>query len=141
MNTANLPPSSYFNQSGRGFNDVAALGSNILVYRNGELQVSGGTSASGPIFGGVVGLLNDARLNLNKSPLGFINPWLYQLSGNTTTAFNQILSGSNNCKELGTNGELSCCQYGFQAQAGWNPLTGLGTPVFSVLKASAVSLP
>lgn len=31
-----------------------------------------GTSASTPIFGAMVSLLNDARLNKNKAPLGFL---------------------------------------------------------------------
>ena len=33
-------------------NDVAAFGNNILVVQNGDFEVSGGTSASGPIFAG-----------------------------------------------------------------------------------------
>lgn len=143
LNSASLPPSNYFNSSGRGFNDVGALGYNILVYLRGQTSISGGTSASGPIFCGVVGLLNDARLNAGKSTLGFMNPFLYNVFGNTTSAaaFNQVLSGNNRCQEVSSNGVLeTCCEYGFTAQEGWNPLTGLGTPVFSVLREAALEL-
>ena len=130
LDTAVLPPSSYFNSSGRGFNDVGALGYHILTYQGGNIHVTGGTSASGPIFAAVLALLNDVQLNQNKAPLGFANPWLYQVAASNPEAFNQVLSGDNKCRESGQE----CCQDGFVAQAGWNPLTGLGTPVYSALR-------
>ena len=37
-----------------------------------------GTSASTPTVAGIISLLNDARLQNNKSTLGFLNPFLYQ---------------------------------------------------------------
>ena len=37
-----------------------------------------GTSASTPTLAGIISLLNDARLQNNKSTLGFLNPFLYQ---------------------------------------------------------------
>lgn len=92
--------------------------------------MTGGTSASGPIFAGILALLNDVQLNKGSSPLGFVNPWLYQTYASNPYAFNSILSGDNKCRESGDQ----CCDDGFVAQAGWNPLTGLGTPVFSTLK-------
>jgi len=46
-----------------------------------------GTSASAPIFAGVVTLLNDARLNAGKSPLGFLNPMLYKAKSFDASAF------------------------------------------------------
>lgn len=33
-----------------------------------------GTSASSPVVGAIISLINDARLSAGKSPLGFINP-------------------------------------------------------------------
>lgn len=57
-------------------NDAAAFGNNIVVVDGGAVAASGGTSASGPIFAGVVGLLNDARLAAGKPPVGFLNPLL-----------------------------------------------------------------
>lgn len=53
------PPSSYFNASNRGFPDVAANGNNILIYISGGWQLVGGTSASSPIIGGIIAILND----------------------------------------------------------------------------------
>lgn len=33
-----------------------------------------GTSASTPVMGSMLAMVNDARIALNKSPIGFINP-------------------------------------------------------------------
>ncbi|KAH9073449.1 subtilisin-like protein [Lactarius deliciosus] len=65
---------------------------------------------------GIISLLNDFLLSTGKSPLGFLNPWL----------FNDITSGSN----------PGCGTDGFSAIAGWDPVTGLGTPDFLRLLAS-----
>ena len=39
----------------------------------------GGTSCASPATGGMVGLLNDARLKAGKTSLGFLNPMLCKL--------------------------------------------------------------
>ena len=44
-------------------------------------------------FAGMVGLANDARISIGKSPLGFINPLLY--SSAFSGVFNDVTSGSN----------------------------------------------
>ena len=38
---------------------------------------TGGTSAAAPLVGGLIGLLNDARLKAGKPTMGFLNPFLY----------------------------------------------------------------
>eukprot|EP01095_Lingulamoeba_sp_RSL-Kostka_P017694 TRINITY_DN9376_c0_g1_i1.p1 TRINITY_DN9376_c0_g1~~TRINITY_DN9376_c0_g1_i1.p1 ORF type:complete len:708 (-),score=237.66 TRINITY_DN9376_c0_g1_i1:86-2164(-) len=141
LNNAPLPPSGFFNASGRGFNDVAAAGSNILIIQNGKLGDTGGTSASGPIFAAIAGLLNDVRLNNGKSPLGFLNPFLYQTAAEYPDAYNTVSGGNNRCKELSSNGLAVCCDDGFSAVPNyWNPLVGLGTPNYSVLKTAVQNL-
>ena len=53
----------------------------------------------------------------------FINPTLYTLP---PQAFLDIITGENNCGE-----DLdSCCPYGFPATAGWDAVTGFGSPYF-----------
>jgi tripeptidyl-peptidase-1 len=47
------------------------------VYDGGNYTLSGGTSASTPIFASVINRINDERLWAGKSPLGFLNPSLY----------------------------------------------------------------
>lgn len=66
-----------YNRIGRGVPDVAANGDNIAVYVGEEYGLSGGTSASTPIFAAVVNRLNEERLNHGKGPIGFLNPSLY----------------------------------------------------------------
>ena len=43
-----------YNRVGRGIPDVAANGDNIAVFVGGEFGLSGGTSASTPIFASIV---------------------------------------------------------------------------------------
>lgn len=51
-----------------------------MVVLNGKLIPVDGTSASAPIFAGVITLLNDARASAGLPPLGFLNPMLYKAS-------------------------------------------------------------
>jgi tripeptidyl-peptidase-1 len=84
---ANTPPpydnltiygTPYYNKSGRGYPDVAAVGLNILLYVDGGPAFVGGTSASAPIFSSIITLINEKRLAAGKSRVGFLNPTLYK---------------------------------------------------------------
>jgi tripeptidyl-peptidase-1 len=108
-----------FNASGRGFPDVAAYGRNAQIISGGEQIPVDGTSVSSPVFAAVIALVNAELLALGKPVLGFLNPWLYANPG----ALNDIATGNN----------LGCGTNGFPAVAGWDPVTGLGTPNFSSL--------
>lgn len=103
-----------YNVSGRGFPDVAAQGQNVQIVVSGSTEGVDGTSCSSPIFASIIGLLNDKLAAADKSPLGFLNPWLYA----NPDMFNDITSGDN----------PGCSTNGFPAKAGWDPVTGLGTP-------------
>lgn len=60
---ANLPVAYRYNSSGRAFPDVSAQGTIYVVINNGQTLPSvAGTSASSPSFGGVIAMLNDARI-------------------------------------------------------------------------------
>ncbi|KAJ6554608.1 family S53 protease [Mycena capillaripes] len=109
-----------FNTNGRGYPDVAAQGENIVIELNGETVLVDGTSASAPIFASIISLINDRRLAAGKSALGFLNPALYSVG---KPGLNDITSGHN----------PSCRTNGFTASAGWDPVTGLGTPNFAKL--------
>jgi len=128
-NTNILPPSNYFNSSGRAYPDVSALGHNLLLVVNDQVEPVDGTSASAPIFSALVSLLNDVRLNLGQPPFGFINQWIYTVAADWPEAFNDIVVGNNRCQEEG------CCPDGFEAAVGWDPTSGIGTPNFATLKA------
>lgn len=112
-----------FNPAGRAYPDVAAIGHNLGIVVDGELQGVDGTSCSTPIFASIVSLINDELIGNGKSPLGFLNPFLYA----NPQAFFDVTTGDN--PGCGTNG--------FPASKGWDPVTGLGTPNFPALRAAA----
>jgi tripeptidyl-peptidase-1 len=118
-----LPPSKLYNAEGRGYPDVAALGGVKAPYcvhaSSFQWGGVGGTSASCPVVAGVFTKLNDIRLNAGKSPMGFLNPFIYQ----NPDAFQDVTSGKN-------SGEY---MEGFTATKGWDPATGYGTPDYEKL--------
>lgn len=109
--SANVPP-AYSGFAGRGVPDVAGdadpqTGYKVLV--KGRRIVVGGTSATAPLFAGLIALLNERH----GSPLGFIHPGLYSTPG----LCRDIVSGDNITASSGQ---------GFHAGPGWDACTGLG---------------
>jgi len=131
LKTPNLP-TSYFNASGRALPDVSTVGESFQVVVGGEVTPVDGTSCSAPTFGGMISLINGVRLKNGKKPVGFVNPLLYKAATlQSGRAYYDVIGGNN--------GDESCP--GFDAVAGWDPVTGLGTPNFKVLGKYAISLP
>jgi len=137
LGQANKP---YFNRHGRGFPDVSAQGFGYRVYDKGSLKGYQGTSCSAPAFGGIVALLNDARLRAKSSSLGFLNPLLYS---NPDALNDVILGGSTGCDgnarfHGAPNGSPVIPYASWNATAGWDPVSGLGTPNFPKLLKAAM---
>jgi tripeptidyl-peptidase I len=97
------------------YSNVAANGDNIAVFIDGQFTISGGTSASTPIFASLVNRINELRLNSGKSTVGFINPALYS----HPEMLNDITNGTN----------PGCGTAGFSAARGWDPVTGSGRSI------------
>ncbi len=112
--------SGKFNRTGRGFPDISTQGVRFAIFVGGQLGTVDGTSCSSPTLASIISLLNDRLIAAGKSPLGFLNPFLYSTGA---SALNDITSGSN----------PGCNTNGFPAKAGWDPVTGLGTPDFNKL--------
>ena len=78
---------------------LAAAGSIPYLYVvNGFTSVTAGTSASAPVFAGLVALINQYQIakGFQKQPgLGNINPVLYRLSQSVPGAFHDIPAGNN----------------------------------------------
>ena len=97
--------------------DVAAE-SNFDFYfcsdQSGCSRGLGGTSFAAPMWAGYLALANQQAVANGQSTLGFINPALYAIgaSGNYTTDFHDIVSGSN----------------GYSATTGYDLATGWGSP-------------
>ncbi|UJO13809.1 Tripeptidyl-peptidase SED2 [Fulvia fulva] len=113
-----------YNKAGRGYPDVAAQSNRDTIVYNGNITTIGGTSASSPTFAAIVALVNDALLAEGKPVLGFLNPWIY---GGGYKALTDVVSGSS----------YGCNTTGFPAQAGWDAVTGFGTPNFPKLVEAA----
>ncbi|KAJ7728162.1 family S53 protease [Mycena maculata] len=111
--------SGLYNASGRGFPDVSAQAIDVeFIWKLFDFT---GTSCSTPIFASMVSLINDRLIAAGKPVLGFLNPFLYSAAGRA--ALTDITIGTN----------PGCGTVGFFASAGWDPVTGLGTPNFDLL--------
>jgi tripeptidyl-peptidase-1 len=98
-----------------------------MVVHGGQVAPVGGTSASTPAFAAMVSLLNEARVQKGRPPLGFLNPMLYSLQAQGE-GFTDITVGNNAISRSG-----GAVKYGYPCTEGWDPVTGLGTPRFDNL--------
>jgi tripeptidyl-peptidase I len=109
---------------------------------DGELMVTGGTSASTPSFAGIVSLLNAIRINSGLSTLGYLQPRLYQAMAayNKEVKHQKLLNKLFNVKDIvpmfyditfgnsSQGGDHYVCPSGFVASEGWDAVTGWGSP-------------
>ncbi len=116
----NVPVSVKDGHRGRGVPDVAANASpnsGCPIILGGALSIfpTNGTSASAPLWAGLIAVLN-AALGQN---LGFINPVIYALNG---AGFRDILP------EPGAADNSFAGVTGYPVTPGWDAVTGWGTP-------------
>jgi tripeptidyl-peptidase I len=119
--------------SGRGFPDVSLLAREYVVALGGNFTAVSGTSASSPVFAGMISLVNTARLREGKPALGWVTPALYKLS---SSFVKDVTSGHNKCVASAS----VCCQQGFHATEGWDPVTGLGSVDFVRFQRAMLSI-
>ena len=108
----------------RGVPDVSANAdpstAMALEYGDGELRPNQGTSASTPLWAGIIALADQQA----GQHLGFVNPALYAIARSPAYhhAFHDVITGDNSV--LWPTGVFA----GFNAGPGWDPVTGLGSP-------------
>ncbi|KAJ7160487.1 family S53 protease-like protein [Mycena filopes] len=126
---SNLPSdfAGTFNRTGRGYPDVSLQGWNFEIVSNNVTGAVSGTSASAPTFAGIIALINDRLVAAGKPVLGFLNPFIYA----SPSAFTDITVGHN------SGSVCPASTPAFDAGKGWDPLTGVGTPLFEGLLAAA----
>jgi kumamolisin len=115
---AGVPGSLNDGHSGRAVPDVAANASPNSGYPiivGGAPFVGNGTSASAPLWAGLIATLNAA---LDQS-VGFVNPVLYAIG---SSGFRDIV-GVPGAADNGLNGVP-----GYPARVGWDACTGWGSP-------------
>ena len=112
--------------SGRGSPDVSLYGFNIPLSTSGVTASASGTSASTPMFGGLLLQLH-ARLEesgvCGSREITFVqlNRFLYKAAKTHPDAFIDVVHGNNAFDASTTN-----CGLGYPAAKGWDPVTGLG---------------
>jgi len=101
---------------------VSIMGNNFETYINGNKKYLSGTSGAAPVFASIITLANSIRASQGKPKLGFLNPLLYSKS--MESSFNDITVGNNKCCSFN---QKFCCNVGWNATKGWDPVTGLGS--------------
>ena len=122
---AGVPGSVNDGHHGRGVPDVAAnasVASGYPITVGGASFPGNGTSASAPLWAGLIAVLN-AALNEN---VGFVNPVLYALG---SSVFRDIVA------EPGAADNSLFGVPGYPAGPGWDACTGWGTPKGKALLA------
>lgn len=115
--------------SGRAIPDVSLLAHDYLVTIGGEHFLVSGTSASTPVFSAMVSLVNTERLKSGLPSIGLLNRRLYE---NSQHFANDIITGSNFCTASRNHYSApTCCNEGFYATKGWDPVTGVGSVDFA----------
>lgn len=123
------PSVATYPKGGRGTPDVSAIGTGYTLTVKGKPEKGvGGTSASAPVFAAMVSLINDELAAAGKPAVGFMNPLIYA----NPAAFTDVTVGSD---KVGRGGAPLAA--GFNCSAGWDPVTGVGSPVYPKLLAAA----
>ena len=126
-NVATQPEAGYA-KGGRGYPDVALSGFGYEVVIGDSLYTVCGTSCSSPSVAAMVSLINDELAAAGKPAVGFMNPLIYA----NPAAFTDVTVGSD---KVGRGGAPLAA--GFNCSAGWDPVTGVGSPVYPKLLAAA----
>jgi subtilase family serine protease len=132
--TSSNTPTAGYNRHGRGYPDVSLIGVAYQVVLQGSTAYLYGTSASAPVFAAMISIINAARARSNLTSVGFVNPALYHSS---RKKFRDITEGHNRCIVYADTSHpqgATCCNSGFHATKGWDPLTGLGSITLNALK-------
>jgi kumamolisin len=123
---ANVPPSvNPGNFVGRGVPDVAGDADPFTGYQidvDGSDIVVGGTSAVAPLWAGLIACFNSSL----KTPVGYLNPTLYQTVAAAAGTFHDITSGNND---------------GYSAGPGWDACSGWGSPNGAAILQSLAGTP
>ena len=97
----------------------------VLSQQGGTLIVPiGGTSVGSPAWAAIVALANQQA----GRQLGFLNDTVYSIiaSSSYPDGFHDITTGNNTVTGFGPNGPITIT--GYNAGAGWDAVTGAGTP-------------
>ena len=143
------PPTKTGSADCREVPDVSALALFYVVYQTANgghgWSTSGGTSAAAPLWAALLALADQGT---PQGRLGLASPALYQLDRTKPSVFTDVTRGDNDylaatsTVPAGSHGNRTCTYTGvgtqpcYEATAGYDMATGIGTPVASVLTAA-----
>jgi hypothetical protein len=134
LESGGAPPSQYFNASGRAYPDVVLI-SHVVDSADGPED---GTSASSPLFAGMVSAINDELLSLGLPVVGWLNPLLYRIFISDPKVFYDVTLGTTAPCPSCQGAPL--CQAGYAAAPGFDVASGVGAPYFDRLKKAIVAI-
>lgn len=129
---------------GRGVPDVSADGGGNMLYTVPTGDLTGtiaeyGTSASTPLWASLATQINAVFVDQGLPALGYMNDLLYNAAAVAPAAFNDVTMGNDTSSYTyggsftsastgGTGTAVTPTGFGYQAGAGYDLATGLGTP-------------
>lgn len=102
-----------------------------LIFQ-GQIVGSGGTSQSSPMMAAAFALLSSKEVQQGRAPIGFANPWLYEVVKRHPNTVYDVTIGENQFAipySLNGTNIPACCQ----ADLGYDMASGLGVPDWNQL--------
>lgn len=123
----------------RGLPDIAAIGAWVNIVMSAETIPVFGTSISAPVFSSLLSLANDQRRERGNGTVRLANWFVYRAPEGV---FTDVTIGSN-CAgeqyEFSANFPTYASDACYKAVKGWDPVSGLGTPMFPALATYALN--
>ena len=142
-NSANGASTTY-----RNYPDVAAFADFVFAFEDGTALRGLGTSASAPLWAGLVALVNQRRQQLFPGVvgMGFLNPILYEIGKSSAYAanFRDVTFGNNPGTDATCGSAPSSYPQqvlGYSAVVGYDLATGWGSPGPALISTLAYSPP
>jgi kumamolisin len=132
-----IAPANPGQMAGRIVPDVAANASantGYFVVAGGQREISGGTSASAPLWAALVARMNQ-QLAASGKRVGYLTPLLYGATAGGTTPL-----GRAGCNDIHAGDNITAHVGGFRSTAGFDAVTGWGSPKGKDLLAALAKL-
>jgi len=124
-------------QAGRVVPDVAANASantGYFVVAGGQQEISGGTSASAPLWAALVARMNQ-QLAASGKRVGYLTPLLYGAASAGGGAL-----GKAGCNDIASGDNVTAHVGGFKSTSGFDAVTGWGSPKGKDLLAALIKV-
>lgn len=124
-------------EAGRIVPDVAANASantGYFVVAGGQQEISGGTSASAPLWAALVARMNQQLAGSGKR-VGYLTPLLYGATTGGATPLGRI-----GCNDIHAGDNITAHVGGFKSAGGFDAVTGWGSPKGKALLAEVAKV-